>query len=242
MLLVTVGTALTFATVAIPVQLESNWITIAWAIEALVLTWASFEADAPPLRLMSGAVYVLAIFRFLFNDTPWDHRAAFTPVFNKYFLGTLVLAACIGGAGYWLRRARTAYQLAIGLTAVGVLWLGSSVEAFTYFDSQASAMDASKAPGAAEAAKQLRWASQLALSVLWSVFAGLITAAGFRFRQRPWRIAGLVLFGVTLLKVVCSDIAGLEQFYRILALLALGVILLGVAWAYQRVVRREQAR
>jgi uncharacterized membrane protein len=66
MLLVTAGTALTFATLAIPVQLESNWITIAWAMEAVILLWASLEASAPPLRLLSAAVFCLAVFRFLF--------------------------------------------------------------------------------------------------------------------------------------------------------------------------------
>jgi uncharacterized membrane protein len=51
-----------------------------------------------------------------------------------------------------------------------------------------------------------------------------------------------VLFGVTLVKVVFLDISELRQFYRILALLALGVVLLVVAWKYQRGLRREQPR
>jgi uncharacterized membrane protein len=55
-------------------------------------------------------------------------------------------------------------------------------------------------------------------------------------------VAGLVLFGVTLVKVMFMDIAELRQFYRIVAMLALGLVLLGVAWAYQRVLRREQTK
>jgi uncharacterized membrane protein len=35
--------------------------------------------------------------------------------------------------------------------------------------------------------------------------------------------------------------AELEQIYRIVAFLALGLLLLGVAWAYQRIARRERA-
>jgi uncharacterized membrane protein len=116
--------------------------------------------------------------------------------------------------------------------------LGLSVEAYSYFDAQARALQ----PDAYDAAKQLRWTGQLALSVLWSVFAGSLTAAGFRLRLRAARVAGLVLFGVTLAKVVFLDISELRQFYRILALLALGVVLLVVAWKYQRGLRREQPR
>jgi uncharacterized membrane protein len=116
--------------------------------------------------------------------------------------------------------------------------LGSSVEAYSYFDAQARALQTD----AYEVAKQLRWSGQLALSVLWSTLAGLLVAAGFRLHLRAARAAGLVLFGGTLVKVVFLDISELRQFYRILALLVLGVVLLIVAWKYQRGLRREQPR
>ena len=235
-LTITVGNALTFVTLAIPVQLESNWITIGWGVEALVLLWASFEAAAPRLRLLSGVVFSAALVRFLFVDTPWGYRGPFTPMFNRYFLGMLALAACLACAAYLARHLRI--FLTAGILAVGVLWLGLSFETYSYFDTQARALQ----PAAYEAAKQLRWTGQLALSVLWSVFAGSMTAAGFRLRLRAARVAGLVLFGATLVKVVFLDISQLRQFYRILALLALGVVLLVVAWKYQRGLRREQAR
>jgi AraC-like DNA-binding protein len=50
--LVTVGTALAFVTLAIPVQLESNWITIAWSVEALLMLWAGLETSARRLRAL----------------------------------------------------------------------------------------------------------------------------------------------------------------------------------------------
>ncbi|MGO9095964.1 MAG: DUF2339 domain-containing protein [Bryobacteraceae bacterium] len=248
MVLVTVGTALTFVTLAIPVQLESNWITIAWGLEAVALLWAGFETAAPLLRWFSASVFSMALFRFLFMDTPWGTRSLFTPVFNRYFLGMLVLAACLAGAAHLCRRfgptdnTRLRAALAIGLVAFAVLWLGSSVEAYSYFDSQADSIASRAVPDASETAKQLRWAGLLSLSILWSVYAGLLTAVGFRGQLRALRVAGLVLFGVTLVKVVFMDIAELQQFYRIVALLALGLVLLGVAWAYQRVLRREQTK
>ena len=124
--------------------------------------------------------------------------------------------------------------------AAGVLWLGSSDEVYSYFSSQADIVQ----PGrdAVSEARNLRWSGQLALSVLWSLFAGGMTAVGFRMQVGALRVAGLVLFGITLAKVVFFDMSELQQFYRILALLALGLVLMAVAWAYQRGVRREQTR
>jgi uncharacterized membrane protein len=232
-LLVTLGTALTFVTLTVPVQLASNWITIGWSLEALVLLWVAAETSSPYLRRLAGVVFGLAVMHFVIGDTPWN-RAVFTPVVNRYFLGMLVLAACLGAAA-WLDRAHG--QMIYGLTAAAVLWLGSSVEAYTYFHAQAANVLSTGGPQVGETARQLAWAGQLSLSVLWSVFAGLLMATGFRLRAAGLRLAGLTLFGITLLKVMLLDISELRQFYRILAFLALGVALLAVAWGYQRVRR-----
>ena len=246
MLLVTIGTALTFVTLAIPVQLESNWITIAWSVEAVALLWTGFETGSGALRALSGVVFGLALGRYVIADIPWERRAPFTPVFNRYFMGTLALVACLGAAAYLYSKYKGAGlvprgALTAGLAAFAVLWIGSSVEAFTYFSSQADAAVAQRLPDAATTSRQLRWAGELALSLLWSLYAALVTAAGFRLDLRGLRVAGLALFGITLVKVVLVDISELQQFYRIVALLALGLVLLAVAWAYQRTVRREEA-
>jgi uncharacterized membrane protein len=45
---------------------------------------------------------------------------------------------------------------------------------------------------------------------------------------------------MTLVKAMIVDISELQEFYRIVALLMLGLVLLGVAWKYQRSLRREQ--
>jgi len=236
-LLVTLGTALTFVTLAVPIQLESNWITIAWGVEALLMLWAASETGASTLRGFSALVYALALGRFLFIDTPWGSRPVFTPVFNRYFLGMLALCACLAGAAYFYRDSQAVLKIA--LAAFAVFWLGSSFEAFTYFSARAGAIRFATEDGI-EAARRLAWAGQLALSLLWSVYAGALTAAGFRFQVRALRVAGLVLFGLTLAKAMVIDIGELREFYRIVALLILGLILLGVAWKYQRSLRREQ--
>jgi uncharacterized membrane protein len=243
-LLVTVGTALAMVTLAIPIQLDSNWITIAWAVEAVALVWARLETGARPLEGFGWVVFGLALGRFLVVDTPWGPRAAFTPVFNRYFLGMLALGACLAAVSYLYGRGqgRGRAALAAGLVGFAVLWLGTSVEAYSYFRVQERAIENVVRGDAEEALRRLEWSGQLALSLLWSAYAGLFTAAGFRRQSGALRTTGLVLFAVTLGKVLCVDIWELQQFYRIVALLALGLVLLGAAWIYQRGLRREQTR
>ena len=51
-----IGVSLTFVTIAIPIQLRSNWITIAWSIEALAMLWAGIETRSG--RLRTSRVYL----------------------------------------------------------------------------------------------------------------------------------------------------------------------------------------
>ena len=107
--------------------------------------------------------------------------------------------------------ARPRAALLAGLVAFAVLWIGSSIEAFTYFDTQAQAIANSARPETGETVRHLRWAGQLSLSLLWSAYAGLLTAAGLRVRLRALRSTGLVVFGITLIKVLWVDVPELRQ-------------------------------
>jgi|SRR5579872_2944220 len=248
MVMLTLGTALTFVTLAIPIQLDSNWIAIAWGLEGAALIWVSIETPARLLRVMAGAAFTLALGRYLFIDTPWNPRPLFTPVLNRYFLETAALTACLGFAAYLARRLKPpSIPLWIAMIAAVVLWLGSSFEVYTYCDARAH--EIASAPqfrltpeSIAETRRQWEWAAQLSLSVLWSVYAGILTAIGFRYQIRAVRVVGLALFGLTLVKVLTIDISQLQQIYRILALLVLGLVLLRVAWTYQRRLRRERTQ
>jgi uncharacterized membrane protein len=72
------------------------------------------------------------------------------------------------------------------------------------------------------------------ISILWSVFAlGLIVAGIFR-QKRVLRYTGLALFTVVGFKVFLADLANLDQFYRIVAFILLGLLILFGAFIYLR--------
>src|SRR5260370_40724058 len=104
-----IGVALTFVTLPIPIQLQSNWIPIAWSFEALVMLWAGIETRSPRLRIMAHTLFGLALVRLIFWDTPFDSRPMFTPLLNKYFLSSLAVTLCLLAAALvyqklWERR------------------------------------------------------------------------------------------------------------------------------------------
>lgn len=241
-ILLIIAVALTFVTIAIPIQLHSNWITIAWAIEGVAILWAALEIRSMRLRAHAFALFGLAFMKFLFWDTPYGYRPAFTPVFNRYFLSSLLMIGCFLGAVYLYHRADErklidgrVTKLVLALVAAVAFWLLISIETHTFFVARTLAQ---KVP---EDAEQQRWLGQMALSVLWATYAAALAALGFVRRIAAARWAALVLFALTVIKAMLVDIARLQQIYRIIVFFVLGILLLLVAWGYHRAFHSRES-
>ena len=233
--LLLIGVALTFVTLAIPIQLKSNWITIAWAVEGVTILWIGIEMKSQRLRAIAHALFGLAILKLVFWDTPWGGRAAFTPLANKYFLSSLFVIVCLftGALIYEKLGARKqiaarVFQIVLLVVALITLWFLMTVEAYTYFAARAALQKT------ADAYQHEHWLGQMALSVLWSIYAAVLAAVGFVRRSPAIRWAALSLFALTVVKVMLVDIAVLQQLYRIIAFLVLGLLLLVVTWGYHK--------
>ena len=241
-ILLLIAVALMFVTLAIPIQLHSNWITIAWAVEGLAILWAALEIRSLRLRVHAFALFALAFGKFLLWDTPYGFRPAFTPVFNRYFLSSLAVVACFLGAVYLYQRAADrkliearATKLVLGLCAVLALWLLISIETHTFFVARSLSQ---KVP---EDAEHQRWLGQMALSVLWAAYAAALAALGFMRRIAAIRWVSLGLFAITIVKAVLVDMAQLQQLYRIIVFFVLGILLLLVAWGYNKVFSSQES-
>lgn len=70
------------------------------------------------------------------------------------------------------------------------------------------------------------------VSILWSLFAIALILRGIWRHVRPLRYLGLGLFGIVAGKVFFVDLALLDPFYRIVAFLILGVLLLAGSFIY----------
>ena len=53
-------------------------------------------------------------------------------------------------------------------------------------------------------------------------------------RIREARVLGILILGVTVLKVFFVDLSALQTFYRIISFIVLGLLLLAVSYGYNR--------
>ncbi|MCB9951882.1 MAG: DUF2339 domain-containing protein [Planctomycetaceae bacterium] len=72
------------------------------------------------------------------------------------------------------------------------------------------------------------------ISILWSLFALSFLYCGILFRKSGLRYLGLAFFGLIALKIFMIDLARLDQIYRIVAFIILGVLVLGGSFLYLR--------
>jgi len=157
-------------------------------------------------------------------------------VWNLRFAAFAVAVGCVAWAG---RQARTESgresQFRIGASVLATLLVLTAVcfEISTFWSTRQLAA----APGSMMYDSQLagrQMAERFSYSA-WFLLAGAaLLAVGFRRQSALLRWQGLVLLAVTIFKVFLIDTSTLSQGYRIISFLALGALLLGVSFAYQR--------
>lgn len=138
-------------------------------------------------------------------------------------LGALAIAAA---AGALLHRGERLSLPALVGAGVAVVYL-LSVAVVDQFQLQI----------AARPLEDLQKEAQVGLSALWSVLGAAGFATGLVARRPPIRLFGLGLLGLATAKVFLVDLAALDVAYRVLSLVALGVLLLVSAAVYARMQR-----
>jgi len=130
--------------------------------------------------------------------------------------------------------ARVVPALVVAANLLAVVAL--SAEASGYFAARSGPEELTGA-----AARDLRLARELSLSVVWALYGGALLAYGHLRRRRLPRLLALALLGLTTLKVFFWDLASLDRIYRIISFVVLGLILLAVSYLYQKTQRAAGA-
>jgi len=194
-------------------------------------------------RLSASSAFVVAtpllaavvLARVLGADDDLARRAAESLVSHP-LLSRVAACAAIGLAGGALARsAATPHAAVVGRVLSGVAGLALLfVLSVNWTRYQQGLTAAARGTGQRELASELRWRTQIGLSVLWTLYAGAALGWGFLRSNNLLRYAALTLFGLTVIKVFAVDLAAVKTAYRILSFLVLGVVLLLVSLTYQK--------
>jgi uncharacterized membrane protein len=124
----------------------------------------------------------------------------------------------------WIDRSVTGIQTAVVLLGFELV-TGETWDLF---------QNAIGSGASASVSSHLQNLEQLALSVVWLAYAGILMCSGIWRRMRWLRLGAIVLLGFVILKIFIYDLAFLQAAYRSVSFAGLGVVLLTVSYLYQR--------
>ena len=218
------GLALTFVTLAIPIRLDGNWITIAWAVQGAVLIWSGLRAQFAALRWAGLVLFAIVAGRLALISIPAD-----TFLLNARFATFAISVVCMALSCYFaaasdeeLGEQESGAFMVTAIVANILAIAALSLEVWDAFGRMPSlGIDRGHA-------------QELALSMLWLLWALGLLGAGFWKKSQAIRWQALMLLGVVIVKVFLFDLSFLEKFYRIVSFLLLGLALMLISFYYQR--------
>ena len=206
-------------------------VAVAWAAEAVaILALARSRHGGLDAVGSAGAVSLLAF--ALLHGLVLDAAPRALVYGVEDLLDASVALAALAAAALAMSRLVPAERRdeRLGFVSLGaavLVYLGS-VAIVTAFQPSTDGFDATV--GLLDERQQ----GQLLLSAFWAVTGVGALVAGLARRQRAVRAGGFVLLGIATAKVFLFDLSTLESLYRVGSFVALGLLLLGAAFAWQR--------
>ncbi len=208
-ILLSIGVATTFVTLAIPIQLSQYRITIGWALEGTLFTWIAARTNNRRFGAAALAIFALAFARLALVDVPLVHGSA-------RLLTFVVTGVCYWLGSRWMEKDFPALVLYLSGHFV-VLW-GLLLAALDWAAQQTNAASV----------------SVVSVSVLLAAYGVVMVVLGVTLRSLVNRYIGLALLAIVILKLYFYDVWQLQQTFRVVAFVALGLLLLTASFLYSR--------
>jgi uncharacterized membrane protein len=227
------GALLAFVTLAIPLQVDKQWITIGWALEGAALAWLYRRIPHRGLFWWANGLLAAVFVRLALNpEVLVYHARSDVPILNWYLYTYLTCAGAMLAAGWLFSTTNDSVveplrgsQLAPAAGTILLFWL-LNIEIADFF-ATGDTIRFNLSAGLAQ---------NLTYTLGWAVFAVALLAAGIALRSHAARLAAIVLLTVAALKGFLSDVARLPGLYRVMSLVGLAICLSLVAVVLQRFV------
>lgn len=223
-----------FITLAVPLQLDGYWISMGWAMEAVIIFYLNLKirpGKVPVAGFLILMLTIMSLFTYPFEISGEEIWIFLNKAAVSYLSVILAMVVIV-----WLyrRQARSSeaqsdrfwlFAIQIMLNLLIIVFFTREINA--YYDYQRRLFDYQQLS---------RWRNSeaLVISLIWGLQAAVLIVLGFWRRLRGIRWFGLGFLGIVILKVFLYDLANLTTLYRILSFMGLGIILLIVSWLYHR--------
>lgn len=228
-----------FITLFIAEFFEKEGLTIALALEGAALMWLNLKFPTKWL-VKTGMAFMSIVFaRLVLNPYITSYHPVSDAFLWNWYLYTYGIAcvACLAGA-----RALSHDRSPQNTTFTQFLNAEGGILLFALINLEIA--NTFTPPGSSSFSISFgnSLACDLTYSIAWGLFAMGLLILGLVKRNKAPRITGLILLGITLLKLFLYDLSALDQMFRIAALVVLSVIILVSSILYQKYLVSEKNR
>lgn len=229
------ATALAAVTVAIPLQLDNEWLTIGWALEGAALAWLFTRIPHRGLLWWSAALMAAVFGRLALNpDVFYYAPRGELRILNWYLYTYLVCSVAFLAVGrlLWQADDKLHQNVPVRVSRLGpaaaviLLFLLLNIEIADFYSVGPSIMFKFGAT----------LAQDLTYTLGWGAFGVALLAVGIVARSHVARVAALALLVVTVLKCFLFDLGRLSGLYRVGSFVGLALCLALVAIILQKYV------
>jgi uncharacterized membrane protein len=215
---------------ALGLALDGPALVIGWCVEAAVLAWVASVTSERRAVVGTVAFLTLAGGHILTIEAPPDSLYRGVDDLTAAAIALVVFAAA----------ALVSARFVPEKTSVGALvnlrpLLEAAAAAAIVYLGSVAIVDLTRE---AETAAEPGQTPQVLLSAFWALVGFGSLLFGLLRDDRRFRIAGFALLTAAIAKVFLFDLSTLESIYRVLSFIALGLLLLAAAFAYQRIRAR----
>lgn len=188
-------TGAALATVAIAVQLNAGWVTVAWTALACLLLYAGLRESDRSHRISGLVVLAVVLLRSMLVDVPYSGKLAtgYRPLWNSDFFGGLLVIAALGWLLWMYHRfsdrltgPERKLRNALAVLAVGSLAWKLSLELVAWFALREARLGVDQLiPGA------------LTMMMFWAIYGLAALTAGARIGHFALRGTGLLMMAVS---------------------------------------------
>ncbi|OHB72411.1 MAG: hypothetical protein A2W23_03455 [Planctomycetes bacterium RBG_16_43_13] len=216
-----------------PAYIKQMCFSVLWAIYFTSVMLIGMYRKDKLLYGLSYALFSLVLIKVILFDSLINYTAETNVILNTRFITILVVTALT------FLIYKISSKVAIDMPEANILkgapvLVGHflvlfmlSLEIKDFFDLRKEAIDVGFM-------KDPQYAKHMCFSALWSIYSIGLILVGIYKNSKILRYFSLTVLIFTIGKVFIHDLSFLEQVYRILSFVVLGMILLGVSYLYQR--------
>jgi uncharacterized membrane protein len=220
-LLVAIGVALSGVTLAL--ALDGPALVVGWSAEAVILTWVAGRTGERRALVFAVGFLGLAALHTVLDEAPPHALLDGVESLGPALAATLSVGVAALLMGLLVDR-RDLSMLLFATAGIALVYAASLgiVDVI-----QGDQVERSQT-------------AQVVLSAFWAGLGLVGIVVGLVRNVRELRYGGLVLLGLGVAKLFLYDLAELNEIYRVLSFVAVGLLLLTGAYAYQRVRSTER--